>query len=191
MVVLSSLSCLSHAIRVNLHCCQGLNHLYHWINRKSTLTALLAWVQKPLLLLSTLSSAFLVSFEPWPWSSIVFGCGVASCCGSSLPHLCPRRPESPPMTTGALHVSLLLLQVGAASTVTSWSNQTPTALPTLPPPPLQVGSAPDQQVPSTPTPPSHNVLCCLCFPSTCQILLPALFLSNNPDCRKMAVLNKG
>uniref|UniRef100_A0A665WXL5 Protein transport protein Sec31A n=1 Tax=Echeneis naucrates TaxID=173247 RepID=A0A665WXL5_ECHNA len=33
----------------------------------------------------------------------------------------------------------------AASTVTSWSNQTPTALPNVPPP-LQVGSASDQQV---------------------------------------------
>ncbi|XP_076614235.1 protein transport protein Sec31A isoform X3 [Chaetodon auriga] len=40
--------------------------------------------------------------------------------------------------------------VRAASTVTSWSNQTPTALPNVPPP-LQVGSASDQQVePSNP-----------------------------------------
>ncbi|XP_019134250.1 protein transport protein Sec31A isoform X1 [Larimichthys crocea] len=36
--------------------------------------------------------------------------------------------------------------VRAASTVTSWSNQTPTALPNVPPPPLQVGSASEQQV---------------------------------------------
>ncbi|XP_012725103.2 protein transport protein Sec31A isoform X4 [Fundulus heteroclitus] len=37
--------------------------------------------------------------------------------------------------------------VRAASTVTSWSNQTPTALPNVPPPPPpHVGSAPDQQV---------------------------------------------
>uniref|UniRef100_A0A1A7Y5M7 Protein transport protein Sec31A n=2 Tax=Iconisemion striatum TaxID=60296 RepID=A0A1A7Y5M7_9TELE len=36
--------------------------------------------------------------------------------------------------------------VRAASTVTSWSNQTPTALPNVPPPPLQVGSASDQKV---------------------------------------------
>ncbi|XP_027881277.1 protein transport protein Sec31A isoform X7 [Xiphophorus couchianus] len=35
--------------------------------------------------------------------------------------------------------------VKAASTVTSWSNQTPTALPNVPPPP-HVGSTPDQQV---------------------------------------------
>ncbi|XP_023194104.1 protein transport protein Sec31A isoform X6 [Xiphophorus maculatus] len=35
--------------------------------------------------------------------------------------------------------------VRAASTVTSWSNQTPTALPNVPPPP-HVGSTPDQQV---------------------------------------------
>ncbi|XP_070706326.1 protein transport protein Sec31A [Pempheris klunzingeri] len=41
--------------------------------------------------------------------------------------------------------------VRAASTVTSWSNQTPTALPNVPPPPPQVGSASDQQVePSNP-----------------------------------------
>ncbi|XP_069557726.1 protein transport protein Sec31A isoform X2 [Brachyistius frenatus] len=41
--------------------------------------------------------------------------------------------------------------VRAASTVTSWSNQTPTALPNVPPPPLQVGSTSDQQVdPSNP-----------------------------------------
>ncbi|XP_037608776.1 protein transport protein Sec31A isoform X4 [Sebastes umbrosus] len=41
--------------------------------------------------------------------------------------------------------------VRAASTVTSWSNQTPTALPNVPPPPLQVGRAPEQQVePSNP-----------------------------------------
>ncbi|XP_037548482.1 protein transport protein Sec31A [Nematolebias whitei] len=36
--------------------------------------------------------------------------------------------------------------VRAASTVTSWSNQTPTALPTAPPPPLQVGSTSEQKV---------------------------------------------
>ncbi|XP_032395032.1 protein transport protein Sec31A isoform X3 [Etheostoma spectabile] len=36
--------------------------------------------------------------------------------------------------------------VRAASTVTSWSNQTPTALPNVPPPPLQVGRASEQQV---------------------------------------------
>ncbi|TMS07976.1 Protein transport protein Sec31A [Larimichthys crocea] len=36
--------------------------------------------------------------------------------------------------------------VRAASTVTSWSNQTPTALPNVPPPSLQVGSASEQQV---------------------------------------------
>ncbi|KAM4528632.1 protein transport protein Sec31A isoform 2-T2 [Odontesthes bonariensis] len=35
--------------------------------------------------------------------------------------------------------------VRAASTVTSWSNQTPTALPNVPPPPLQVGSASEPQ----------------------------------------------
>ncbi|XP_056147216.1 protein transport protein Sec31A [Lampris incognitus] len=35
--------------------------------------------------------------------------------------------------------------VRAASTVTSWSNQTPTALPNIPPPPLQLGTASEQQ----------------------------------------------
>nr|XP_033502945.1 protein transport protein Sec31A isoform X1 [Epinephelus lanceolatus] len=41
--------------------------------------------------------------------------------------------------------------VRATSTVTSWSNQTPTALPNVPPPPLQVGNASEQQVePSNP-----------------------------------------
>ncbi|KAL6096516.1 sec31a [Pungitius sinensis] len=35
--------------------------------------------------------------------------------------------------------------VRAASTVTSWSNQTPTALPNVPPPPLQGGRASEQQ----------------------------------------------
>ena len=43
-----------------------------------------------------------------------------------------------------------MLQVRAASTVTSWSNQTPTALPTVPPP-LQ-----DQQVHRPPTWPPHT-----------------------------------
>lgn len=40
---------------------------------------------------------------------------------------------------------LCVLQVRAASTVTSWSNQTPTALPNVPLP-LQVGSAPEHKV---------------------------------------------
>ncbi|TMS08514.1 Protein transport protein Sec31A [Larimichthys crocea] len=47
---------------------------------------------------------------------------------------------------GVCRVCLCVLQVRAASTVTSWSNQTPTALPNVPPPPLQVGSASEQQV---------------------------------------------
>ncbi|XP_026153019.1 protein transport protein Sec31A isoform X2 [Mastacembelus armatus] len=45
--------------------------------------------------------------------------------------------------------------VRAASTVTSWSNQTPTALPNVPPP-LQVGSTADQQV--EPSNPMYGIL---------------------------------
>lgn len=54
---------------------------------------------------------------------------------------------SPPMLRPSLvcAVCFCVLQMRAASTVTSWSNQTPTALPNVPPP-LQVGSASDQKV---------------------------------------------
>uniref|UniRef100_A0A8C5BXM2 Protein transport protein Sec31A n=1 Tax=Gadus morhua TaxID=8049 RepID=A0A8C5BXM2_GADMO len=44
----------------------------------------------------------------------------------------------------------LCVQVRAASTVTSWSNQTPTALPSIPP--VQLASGPDQQVHCHPPP---------------------------------------
>uniref|UniRef100_A0A7N5ZQR7 Protein transport protein Sec31A n=1 Tax=Anabas testudineus TaxID=64144 RepID=A0A7N5ZQR7_ANATE len=58
--------------------------------------------------------------------------------GSALPRhpFTPVQPAMMPQATAA---------VRAASTVTSWSNQTPTALPNVPPP-LQVGNASDQQV---------------------------------------------
>lgn len=62
-------------------------------------------------------------------------CGVVCCA--------PPPPNAAAIIVCA--VCLYVLQVRAASTVTSWSNQTPTALPNVPPP-LQVGSAPDHQV---------------------------------------------
>lgn len=64
----------------------------------------------------------------------------------------PPPPSPPPMLRPSLvcAVCLCVLQVRAASTVTSWSNQTPTALPTVPPP-LQ-----DQQVQRPPTWPPHT-----------------------------------
>ncbi|KAG7241216.1 hypothetical protein INR49_025959 [Caranx melampygus] len=85
------------------------------------------------------------------------------------PQALPRHPFTPaqpamvPQPTPAAPVPMLTpasapapaqpqyyQPVRAASTVTSWSNQTPTALPNVPPP-LQVGSASDQQVePSNP-----------------------------------------
>lgn len=60
----------------------------------------------------------------------------------------------PPMVRPSLvcAVCLCVPQVRAASTVTSWSNQTPTALPNVPPP-LQVGTASDQKVYCPPTQP--------------------------------------
>uniref|UniRef100_A0A7N6AE82 Protein transport protein Sec31A n=1 Tax=Anabas testudineus TaxID=64144 RepID=A0A7N6AE82_ANATE len=60
--------------------------------------------------------------------------------GSALPRhpFTPVQPAMMPQATAAAPVR-------AASTVTSWSNQTPTALPNVPPP-LQVGNASDQQV---------------------------------------------
>lgn len=62
-------------------------------------------------------------------------------------------------------VWLCLLQVRAASTVTSWSNQTPTALPTAPPPPLQVGITSDPKVhqPSSRTRPASELILKCCF----------------------------
>lgn len=78
--------------------------------------------------------------------------------------LLPPPSSFPPQCCGHhWHVPCVsvVLQVRAASTVTSWSNQTPAALPTVPP--LQVGSAPDHQVLWTPTQPSHNVLRCWCL----------------------------
>ncbi|XP_070845016.1 protein transport protein Sec31A isoform X3 [Chaetodon trifascialis] len=65
----------------------------------------------------------------------------------------PRAAAPVPMPTPAASAPAqpqYYQPVRAASTVTSWSNQTPTALPNVPPP-LQVGSASDQQVePSNP-----------------------------------------
>ncbi|XP_056258828.1 protein transport protein Sec31A isoform X3 [Seriola aureovittata] len=80
--------------------------------------------------------------------------------GSALPRhpFTPVQPAMVPQPTPAAPVPMLTpasaptpaqqqyyQPVRAASTVTSWSNQTPTALPNVPPP-LQVGSASDQQV---------------------------------------------
>lgn len=115
-------------------------------------------------------------------------------CGSSLPLPPFLPPPLPPQCCGHhWHVPCVsvVLQVRAASTVTSWSNQTPAALPTVPPP-LQVGSAPDHQVLWTPTQPSHNVLRCWCLQMitrslawlmlqpTCwsTIFLPAFYLKH-------------
>lgn len=76
---------------------------------------------------------------------------------------CCLVPPTPPMLRPSLvcAVCLCVLQVRAASTVTSWSNQTPTALPNVPPP-LQVGSAPDQQVYWPPTHTFADVYRCSC-----------------------------
>lgn len=77
------------------------------------------------------------------------GSGPECCCVVWCP---PSSPVPPPMLRPSLvcAVCLCVLQVRAASTVTSWSNQTPTALPTVPPP-LQ-----DQQVHRPPTWPPHT-----------------------------------
>lgn len=73
--------------------------------------------------------------------------------GSSLPHH-PYTPVQPtpaaapaplPTPCSAPAQPQYYQPVRAASTVTSWSNQTPTALPNVPPP-LPVGTASDQQV---------------------------------------------
>uniref|UniRef100_A0A7N5ZXF2 Protein transport protein Sec31A n=1 Tax=Anabas testudineus TaxID=64144 RepID=A0A7N5ZXF2_ANATE len=83
--------------------------------------------------------------------------------GSALPRhpFTPVQPAMMPQATAAAPVLMptpasapaqpqYYQPVRAASTVTSWSNQTPTALPNVPPP-LQVGNASDQQVePSNP-----------------------------------------
>ncbi|XP_041825828.1 protein transport protein Sec31A isoform X2 [Melanotaenia boesemani] len=55
-------------------------------------------------------------------------------------------PVPGPATASAPAQPQYYQPVRAASTVTSWSNQTPTALPNVPPPPLQVGSASEPQV---------------------------------------------
>ncbi|TKS85026.1 Protein transport protein [Collichthys lucidus] len=67
------------------------------------------------------------------------------------PAMVPQPPAAAPvpMATPSAPAQLqpqYYQPVRAASTVTSWSNQTPTALPNVPPPPLQVGSASEQQV---------------------------------------------
>uniref|UniRef100_A0A7N8WTV2 Protein transport protein Sec31A n=1 Tax=Mastacembelus armatus TaxID=205130 RepID=A0A7N8WTV2_9TELE len=69
--------------------------------------------------------------------------------GSVLPQhpFAPVQPAMVPQPTAAAAPPFMpyYQPVRAASTVTSWSNQTPTALPNVPPP-LQVGSTADQQV---------------------------------------------
>ncbi|XP_068430073.1 protein transport protein Sec31A [Clinocottus analis] len=69
----------------------------------------------------------------------------------------PIQPAMAPQPTAAAPVAMptpaasapaqpqYYQPVRATSTVTSWSNQTPTALPNVPPPPLQVGRASEQQ----------------------------------------------
>uniref|UniRef100_A0A3Q3JI81 Protein transport protein Sec31A n=1 Tax=Monopterus albus TaxID=43700 RepID=A0A3Q3JI81_MONAL len=57
----------------------------------------------------------------------------------------PRHPFRPVQPAVVPQPSAAAAPVRAASTVTSWSNQTPTALPNVPPP-FQVGSAAEQQV---------------------------------------------
>ncbi|XP_029372017.1 protein transport protein Sec31A isoform X6 [Echeneis naucrates] len=81
--------------------------------------------------------------------------------GSALPRhpFTPVQPAMVPQPTVAAPAPMITppsappqpqyyQPMRAASTVTSWSNQTPTALPNVPPP-LQVGSASDQQVESS------------------------------------------
>ncbi|KAM4635193.1 protein transport protein Sec31A isoform 2-T2 [Polymixia lowei] len=67
------------------------------------------------------------------------------------PAAAPQPAATPvPMSSSAPAQPQYYQQVRAASTVTSWSNQTPTALPTVPPP-LQLGTVSDQQAePSNP-----------------------------------------
>ncbi|XP_062290933.1 protein transport protein Sec31A isoform X3 [Scomber scombrus] len=63
-----------------------------------------------------------------------------------VPQPAPAAPAPIPTPASAPPQPQYYQPVRAASTVTSWSNQTPTALPNVPPPPLQVGNAPEQQV---------------------------------------------
>ncbi|KAM9735637.1 LOW QUALITY PROTEIN: protein transport protein Sec31A [Menidia menidia] len=63
----------------------------------------------------------------------------------------PYRPVQP-APASAPQQPQFYQPVRAASTVTSWSNQTPTALPNVPPPPLQVGSAPEPPQAEPPNP---------------------------------------
>ncbi|CAI5667566.1 unnamed protein product [Oreochromis niloticus] len=67
-----------------------------------------------------------------------------------VPQHTPAAPVPMPTSASDPAQSQYYQPMRAASTVTSWSNQTPTALPNVPPP-LQVGSASDQKVePSNP-----------------------------------------
>lgn len=67
-----------------------------------------------------------------------------------VPQHTPAAPVPMPTSASAPAQPPYYQPMRAASTVTSWSNQTPTALPNVPPP-LQVGSASDQKVePSNP-----------------------------------------
>uniref|UniRef100_I3KE23 Protein transport protein Sec31A n=1 Tax=Oreochromis niloticus TaxID=8128 RepID=I3KE23_ORENI len=65
-----------------------------------------------------------------------------------VPQHTPAAPVPMPTSASDPAQSQYYQPMRAASTVTSWSNQTPTALPNVPPP-LQVGSASDQK-PSNP-----------------------------------------
>lgn len=78
---------------------------------------------------------YVLSRVRWSNARALWRCGVVGC----FPSPCCGHHRYVPC------VCLCVLQMRAASTVTSWSNQTPTALPNVPPP-LQVGSASDQQV---------------------------------------------
>lgn len=80
------------------------------------------------------------------------------CCWTHAPTY-PPLSNPPPLPSPSIigMCWLCVLQVRAASTVTSWSNQTPTALPNVPLP-LQVGNAPEHKVQRSPAATSHTPL---------------------------------
>uniref|UniRef100_A0A3B4FBW6 Protein transport protein Sec31A n=1 Tax=Pundamilia nyererei TaxID=303518 RepID=A0A3B4FBW6_9CICH len=73
-----------------------------------------------------------------------------------VPQPTPAAPVPMPTSASAPAQPQYYQPMRAASTVTSWSNQTPTALPNVPPP-LQVGSASDQKYSSVPPHPPPSV----------------------------------
>lgn len=113
MVVLSSLSHLSHSISVIFHSRQGLNHMLNE-HEASTLAALFCLSAKKQPCRPSTDLARLCSCHLNP--GVVFGCGVATRCGSSLPPPVAPHPSLPspslPMITGARHVSLLCFRWG-------------------------------------------------------------------------------